>query len=291
MMDFSKVKRYSIKQRKSKVSINDLAKLTAPKKLPDGVSKSDFNEVVNRIRKAKMDGKRIVWGIGAHVIKCCLSPYIIALMKNGFVSCLATNGAAAIHDSELALFGKTSEYVEESIKDGSFGFCEETGKFINNAVNKNPEIGYGKSIGQMLIDSKAKYIDYSIFANAVRLDIPITVHVAIGTDITHMHPECDGAKIGEASYNDFKTFCGMITKLEGGVYLNVGSAVILPEVFLKAVSVARNLGTLNKFTTVNMDFKRMYRSEENVVKRHGSGFSLIGSHEVLIPLLANALVK
>lgn len=294
MVDLSKVKRYSIRDRKSKVSIKDLAKPKYERmSFPDTISEKDFKTVVEKIKQAKGNGRQIIWGIGAHVIKCGLSPYIIELMKNGFVSCIATNGAAAIHDAELALFGETSEYVEDSIKDGSFGFCKETGVFINEAVNKNPENGYGKAIGQAIIDENARYVEHSIFANAVKLGIPVTVHVAIGTDITHMHPEFNGSATGRASYKDFLTFCDIVSRLEDGVYLNVGSAVILPEVFLKAVSVARNIGFIKKpkaFTTVNMDFKQMYRAEQNVVKRHGNGFSFIENHEITIPLLANALL-
>jgi len=286
MIDFSKVKRYSITDRKSKFSVNDLKEKSIDK-LPDTISEKDFNEVINAIKKAKQGDKQIIWGIGAHVIKCGLSPYIINLMKKGFVSCIATNGATAIHDAELALFGKTSEYVEEAIVDGSFGFCEETGKFINETINKT-DFGYGRAIGLALSD--AKYAEHSIFANAVKLGIPITVHVAIGTDITHMHPECDGSAIGRASYEDFKTFCDCVSKLENGVYLNVGSAVILPEVFLKAVSVSRNLGSLDNFTTAVLDFKKLYRPEQNVVKRYKNGHYLLGDHETLLPLMASKLL-
>ncbi|MEM7819773.1 MAG: hypothetical protein QXD48_03010 [Candidatus Aenigmatarchaeota archaeon] len=292
MIDFNKIRRYSIHERKSKISIVDLVNLGKQVHFPDTISKKDFDIVIKKIKNAKNEKRQIIWGIGAHVIKCGLSLYIIELMKNGFITCIATNGAAAIHDSEIALFGKTSEYVEEAIKDGSFGFCEETGKFINNAIVNGVKkgYGYGKSIGKAIIDSNAKYINYSIFANAVKYKIPITVHVAIGTDITHMHPECDGAAIGKTSYDDFKTFCEVVTKLDGGVYLNVGSAVILPEVFLKSVSVARNLKRLKNFTTVNIDFKKLYRPEQNVVKRH-DGYSFIEKYEIMIPLITNALLK
>jgi hypothetical protein len=294
MIDMRKVKRYSIKERKSFVTIKDFGerKINA---IPKTISESDFKEVVKAIKLAKQNKKQIIWGIGAHVIKCGLSKYIIELMKNGFITCIATNGAAAIHDSEIALFGKTSEDVASSLKDGSFGFCEETGRFVNESVNSGIKkgYGYGTSIGHALIDKKAKYIEYSIFANAMKFKIPITVHVAIGTDITHMHPECDGAAIGKASYNDFLTFTEAVAKLEGGVYLNIGSAVILPEVFLKAVSLARNLGNkLDNFTAVSLDFLKQYRVEQNVVKRPGSrGYSISGHHETTIPMLANVLLK
>jgi hypothetical protein len=302
MIDRSKVRRYSASKRKSIVSICDSGDV--PKgdsfrgflnSMPNILAAKDFREVIGAIKLAKKKKSPIIWGFGAHVIKCGLGKYLVELMKNGFVSCLATNGASAVHDSEIALFGKTSEDVSTAIKDGSFGFCEETGRFVNNAIKNGAKkgYGYGKSIGQAIIDNKAKNMEYSIFANAVKMDIPITVHIAIGTDITHMHPECDGAAIGESSYKDFMTFCDIISKLQDGVYINVGSAVILPEVFLKALSLSRNLGhKVNDFTTVNMDFVRHYRAEENVLRRPGGkGYNLIGHHEIMIPLLANTLLK
>lgn len=286
-VDFGQVKRYPISERKSLVSLKDFKKVSVTNKSLD----NDFKKAVKSLRMAKGHNKTIIIGFGAHLIKCGLSGYIIDLMKNGYVSHIATNGAGAIHDFEIACFGKTSENVSSGIKNGSFGFCKETGSIINNVVNAGAKnhIGFGESLGKFLLNSK--YKDYSILANAAELKIPISVHVSIGTDIIHMHPEFDGSLTGKATHIDFKKFCESVSTLEDGVYINIGSAVMLPEIFLKAVSVSRNLGfKLRKFTTIAFDFIDQYRVRENVVKRPGgTGYYILGNHKETIPLLASAL--
>jgi hypothetical protein len=236
--------------------------------------------------------------MGAHVIKCGLSPIIIDLMERGIVSAVALNGAGIIHDFELAYTGQTSEDVAEAIATGEFGMGRETGQFLNEAINQGAKegLGIGEAVGKSLAASAPQYLRYSIVAAGYRLGIPVTVHVAIGTDIIHTHPSANGAALGAGTHQDFKRFIGIIAQLEGGVYFNIGSAVILPEVFLKAVSAARNLGyTLKDFTTVNMDFIRHYRPTQNVVTRPpadgGEGYTLIGHHELLLPLLAAAVIE
>jgi deoxyhypusine synthase len=288
-LNLKSVKRYSIKDRKSLVSIRDFE----DRKIPSKKLSNDFQNVVKSLKSAKKNKKPIIFGFGAHLIKCGLSKYVISLMKNGYISHIATNGAGVIHDFEIGMFGKTSEDVESGIKNGSFGFCKETGSMINNIVNDGAkkDIGFGESVGKFLIS--AKYNDYSILAAAYEMGIPVSVHVSIGTDIIHMHPEFDGSLTGKAAHIDFKKFCEFVSKLDGGVYLNVGSAVMLPEVFLKAVSISRNLGyPLKNFTTAAFDFIDHYRVRENVVRRPGgSGYYILGNHNETIPLLANALLK
>jgi hypothetical protein len=216
------------------------------------------------------------------------------MMRNGFITCLCTQGAGLIHDLEIAMWGKTSEEVEKSISDGSFGMIKETPKIFKKIIDDSQEndLGLGESSGKYLLDYSAPYIKYSIFANAYQLKIPATVHLAIGTDILNQHPEFDGAKAGEASFRDFKIFCYQVSRINnGGVVLNFGSAVVLPEVFLKALSVARNIKKrVENFTTANFDMIQHYRPNMNLVKRptqtRGLGFSFTGHHELLLPLLA-----
>jgi len=300
-LNLSRVKTISIANRKSKVRLNDFASVHKTDSfsdfidsLPNILAGRDFKEVVDAILKAKRKEKPIVWALGAHVIKCGLNPIIINLMKKGFVSCVALNGGGCIHDVEIALNGKTSEYVENSLKYGSFGMAHETAEFINNALRKN--LGFGEAVGKKLLKVMAPYNSYSILASAAELEIPVTVHVAIGTDIIHMHPNMDGSLTGKVSYTDFKIFSSVVSNLEGGVFLNIGSAVILPEIFLKAVNVVRNLGhEVRNFTTVNFDFQLQYRAMENVVKRptanSGKGYYIVGHHEIMIPLLAGILLE
>jgi hypothetical protein len=232
------------------------------------------------------------------VIKTGLGPVIVDLMERGFVSAIATNGAAIIHDFEIALAGATSEDVDESLGPGRFGMAEETGHLLNAAINDGVAagLGIGQSVSRFLGARQPPFARSSILAAAARLDIPVTVHVAIGTDIIHMHPAASGAALGEGSLRDFRYFVSNVARLERGVYLNCGSAVVLPEVFLKAVALARNRGiALAALTTVNMDFMRLYRAQTNVVSRPtagtGRGYSLIGHHEIMIPLLAAAVVS
>jgi hypothetical protein len=264
--------------------------------LPGIQAAADMKAVAGAIRAARARDAAILWGFGAHVIKTGLGPLVVDLMERGFVSALATNGAGVIHDFEIALSGATSEDVDESLGPGRFGMSEETGRGLNAVINQGVAagLGLGQAVAGHLHQTRPPHADKSVLAAAGRLGIPVTVHVAIGTDIIHMHPSASGAAIGEGSLRDFRYFTSSVAALEHGVYLNCGSAVILPEVFLKAVALARNRGaSLEGLTTVNMDFLRHYRPETNVVSRPvagtGRGYSLIGPHEILIPLLAAAL--
>ena len=304
--DLSGVKTYPLRSRQSKVS---LAQFATPYKkgtgvqglvtsLPGLLAAQDFKAVVTALITARNAGRAIVWGLGAHVLKTGLSPILVDLMERGFVSAIATNGAGIIHDFEIALSGGTSEDVEATLGPGTFGMAEETGTQLNRAINAGVAagLGFGQSVGQYLDSAKPPFAQISVAAAAWRLQIPVTVHVAIGTDIIHMHPQASGAAIGEASLRDFKYFVTTVSKLELGVYLNCGSAVVLPEVFLKAVAIARNEGrSLEGMTTVNLDFLRHYRPLTNVVTRptmgSGKGYALTGHHELLIPLLAAALIE
>jgi hypothetical protein len=303
--DLSGVRTYPLGSRSSKANAADFAtpfRGAALKpfldSLPDILAAGDFKAVVSAIRSAR-DGERgIVWGLGAHVIKTGLGPVIVDLMERGFVSALATNGAGIIHDFELALAGATSEDVDEALGPGRFGMAEETGRLLNAAINEGVArgLGVGQAVGQRLREMKPRHEPISILAAAARLEIPLTVHVAIGTDIIHMHPDASGAALGEGSLRDFRYFVSNVARLAGGVFLNCGSAVVLPEVFLKAVALARNRGiSLDGLTTVNLDFTRLYRPQTNVVSRPvagiGKGYSLVGHHEIMIPLLAAALAE
>ncbi|ODS32571.1 MAG: hypothetical protein SCARUB_02322 [Candidatus Scalindua rubra] len=224
--------------------------------------------------------------IGAHVIKCGLSPIIIDLMKRGIITAVAMNGSGAIHDYEISLIGKTSEDVSHSLKDGSFGMARETAEAIQAAASVFA-YGLGRAVGDKIIKDKNKYKQHSILATGIKLNIPTTVHAAIGTDVIYMHPEISGGEMGESSHFDFKLLCSVVAELEGGVWFNVGSAVIMPEVFLKALTVARNLGRkVKNFTTVNMDMIQHYRPLTNVVTRPTThGYSVTGHHEIMLPLL------
>lgn len=304
--NLSGVKTYPLRSRQSKVTLGQFA---TPYKagsgvgglvgsLPDLLAARDFKQVVRAIAAAKAEGRAIVWGLGAHVLKTGLSPVIVDLMERGFVSAIATNGAGIIHDFEIALSGQTSEDVDATLGPGTFGMAEETGTQLNHAINEGVAtgLGLGQSIGRHLAAAQPPFAQISIAASAWRLQIPLTVHVAVGTDIIHMHPQASGASIGEASLRDFKYFASIVARLAGGVFLNCGSAVVLPEVFLKAVAVARNDGrSLDGLTTVNIDFLRHYRPLTNVVSRptagSGTGYSLTSHHELLIPLLAAALIE
>ena len=240
-----------------------------------------------------------MWGIGAHVIKTGVSPVLIDLMERGYVSALAMNGAGVIHDFEIALSGATSEDVDEALGPGRFGMAEETGRLLNEIVGSASTrgLGFGQAVAAYLAELKPTYAERSLLVAAHRLCVPVTVHVALGTDIIHMHPDASGAAIGDASLRDFRYFVSCVAKLTGGVYLNCGSAVVLPEVFLKAVALARNQGvSLDGLTTVNIDFVRLYRPQTNVVSRPvagtgGIGINLVGHHEILIPLIAAAVIE
>lgn len=301
---------YPLGSRKSKVSVRDFAKPPNAKtsltkfldSLPNILAAEDLRHLLAAIHTARRQRRAILWGIGGHVIKVGLGPVLIDLMKRGFVSGIAMNGAALIHDFEIALAGNTSEDVEAGIGEGRFGMAAETGQYINEfaKLSHRVRIGYGEAAGQFLSSGiiEVKHADSSVLVAAYKHRIPVTIHLAIGTDIPHMHRAADGAALGAATHHDFRLFCALVKRMHpGGVYLNWGSAVILPEVFLKAVSVARNLGTkLAPITTANFDFLTHYRPQQNVVKRptasRGShGYALTGHHEILLPLLAAALVE
>jgi len=302
--DLSGVTTYPLKSRKSKARAEDFGTAPPPQatiadfvaSLPNILAAADFKAVVRAVADARRSDGGVVWGLGAHVIKTGLGPVLIDLMERGFVSAIAANGAAIIHDFEIALVGATSEDVDETLGPGRFGMADETGRLLNAAINDGvgAGLGLGQSVVRMLAERSPQYERSSVLAAAGRLGIPVTVHVAIGTDIIHMHPSASGAAIGEGSLRDFRYFVSNVARLERGVYLNCGSAVVLPEVFLKAVALARNRGIpLANLTTVNLDFVRHYRAQTNVVTRptagSGRGYTLIGHHEIMIPLLAAAL--
>ena len=309
------VRTYPIAARKSKVSVSDFARPVgrnpSVRKFLDGLpsilAAQDLREVLSAVHRAKSRKRAMLWGIGGHVIKVGLGPLLIALMRGGFVSGIAMNGAALIHDFEIALAGQTSEDVEASLGEGRFGMAEETGCGINEIAKlaQRIHLGYGEAAGQYLHSGilQARHLDTSVLAAAYQLRIPVTVHLAVGTDIPHMHPSADGGALGAASFLDFRLFCALVQKMDqGGVFLNWGSAVILPEVFLKAVSVARNLGTrLHTITTANFDFIQHYRPLQNVVRRPtispgkkgaqiSRGFAITGHHELLMPMVAAGLI-
>jgi Deoxyhypusine synthase len=304
--DLSGVRTYPLRSRKSKAHVGDFARpyergsgvagLIAS--LPAALAASDMKAVASAIAKARQHDRAVIWGFGAHVLKTGLGPVLIDLMERGFVSALATNGAGIIHDFEVALAGSTSEEVDEALGPGQFGMAEETATLLNKAIVEGVRegLGLGQSVARFIGERHPQYERYSVAAAAWRLGIPLTVHVAVGTDIIHMHPAASGAAIGEASLRDFRYFTTAVSRLAQGVYLNCGSAVILPEVFLKAVALSRNQGhDLDGLTTVNIDFLRQYRPLTNVVTRPtagvGRGYALTGHHEILIPLLAAALVE
>lgn len=259
---------------------------------------SNLRQLVIALQQAVARKNSIIWGIGPHVIKYGLSLLISDLMDQGFISAIALNGAGAIHDTEMALIGETSEEMGGRIGRGEFGMARETGEFLNGAaaLARQEEMGFGEALGQRLCAQNAPYLDYSIIAQAYRRDIPVTIHVAIGTDIIHMHPSMNGADTGYASLQDFYTLARVVSRLnDGGIYLNIGSSVVLPEVFLKSLTMANNLyGEVKNFLTVNIDHLSEYRPLMNVVRRptieSSQGFELIGRIELLIPILA-ALLK
>jgi len=305
-IDLSEVKTYPLSKRKSKVSTAEFAKTWQKganfkdflDRLPDILAGSDLKTVISSTVKAFRKNKTIVFAMGAHVTKVGLNPIIIDLMERGIITAVAMNGAGIIHDLELAMAGQTSEDVSASIGNGTFGMAHETGAFLCDALRYAGKTsgGLGESIGAAMMEKKLPHLEHSILATGHRLGIPVTVHVAIGTDIIHMHPGFDAKAAGETTHRDFRTFASVVSTLEKGVYFNVGSAVILPEVFLKAVTLVRNLGhQLNDFTTVNMDFIRQYRPMTNVVNRPtadgGQGFHLTGHHEIMLPLIAAGILE
>jgi hypothetical protein len=304
--DLSAVRTYPLGSRKSKASVEGFARVFAPgggvrglvESLPSFLAAADFKAIVAAIGQARRRERAILWGIGAHVLKTGLSPILIDLMERGYVSALATNGAGIIHDFEIALGGATSEDVDETLGPGTFGMAEETGTLLNTAITDGVSrgLGIGQAVAAFLAERNPPFAQYSVVAAAARLQIPVTVHVAIGTDIIHMHAKASGAALGEGSLRDFRYFTSAVSRLDHGVYINCGSAVVLPEVFLKAVALARNQGhALAGLTTVNIDFLRHYRPITNVVTRptmgSGKGYALTGHHELILPLLAAALIE
>ncbi len=304
--DLSGVRTYPLASRQSKARLEDFARPYEKgsglggwiDRLPNILAAADFKAIVARLQRAKREDGGIIWGFGAHVIKTGLSPVLVDLMRRGYVSALATNGAGLIHDFEIALSGATSEDVDEALGPGRFGMAEETGRLLNEAIatGVGRGLGIGQAVGEWMRGAAPPHRADSVTAVAAELGIPLTVHVAIGTDVVHMHPAASGAALGEGSLRDFRYFVSNVARLERGVYLNCGSAVVLPEVFLKAVALARNQGCpLTDLTTVNLDFVRLYRPQTNVVSRPtkgiGTGYSLTGHHELLIPLLAAALIE
>ena len=305
-IDLSKIRTIPLDTRSCKVSVKDFASLARKgasfknfyDSLPNILAAQDFKAVVDSLVAAHKRKKMVILMMGAHVIKCGLSPIIIDLMKRGIVKHVALNGAGIIHDTEVAMIGRTSEDVSAGIVNGSFGMAGETAVFINGAINDGfrSGIGIGEAVGLRIRETKFPYKNLSILAMGQKLGVPVTVHVAIGTDIIHQHPSANGMAIGEGSLLDFKTFIYSVSKIEKGTVINIGSAVILPEVFLKAVTVARNLGhKIYKFTTANFDMISQYRPHQNVVSRPtssgGRGYNIVGHHELMIPLLYRSIIE
>lgn len=306
-LDFSGISTYPLAERNNKVSVaNDfalpvncgmtVAGLLAA--LPRQLGSQALIGVIDAVVAAREKGKPVVMAMGGHVIKCGLQPVLKTLIEADVVTAVALNGAGSIHDFEIALIGATSEDVGAVLHAGTFGMAEETGRDINAALKSGVAqgMGYGESIGRMIVDRKLPFLEQSLQASCVTKGIPLTVHVAVGTDITHQHPSADGAVLGAASYTDFRIFTSVVSQLgDGGVYLNIGSAVLLPEVFLKALSIAQNLGHhVDHFTTANFDMQQHYRPLINVVKRPTSGesrgYTVTGHHEIMIPLLAAGIL-
>jgi hypothetical protein len=304
-IDLGKIKTSTIKNRKSKVRLDQLAAPHATsgsftefwKSLPASLAVNDLRTLVDRIASARQNNKPVMLMMGAHVIKVGLNPILVDLMHCGVIQGIAFNGACAIHDTELAYFGTTSEDVAEALKDGSFGMAGETASLLNEAARRGSkeELGFGEALGKRIVEDRPPHAGLSILGEAFRLNIPVTVHVAVGTDIVHQHPSADGASIGDVSHRDFKIWSNQVSRIgDGGVVLLFGSSVILPEVFLKALTVARNInGKIENFTTANFDMIRHYRPRVNVVERptesKGSGYDFVGHHEIMIPLLAAAI--
>ena len=298
-MDLKGVKRIPFAERETKVdvgmfgrpSLDDDSFLQFFHGLPDILVSKDLKHLARQTAGIIKDGGKVFVMMGAHLIKTGVSPLFTDLMRRGAISCLVMNGAGAIHDFEVALFGRTSEDVAANLETGLFGYVEETGIHINKAITEGAAqgLGYGESVAKKIIEMGPKHPEHSLLVTAYENDIPVTVHTAIGTETIHQHPETDGAAIGETCFRDFKILCNELTGLEGGIVLLYGSAVILPEVFLKALTVVRNLGNpVRQFTTVNFDMIRHYRPQENVVSRPtrtgGEGYNIIGHHEIMIPL-------
>ncbi|MFP3868328.1 MAG: hypothetical protein ACLFUU_09220 [Desulfobacteraceae bacterium] len=300
------VQTYSLKARPSKVSHQDFGQPWTQgqsfknfiEKLPHILAAAELQELAATWVQARRQGHLVLLGFGAHVLKVGLSPVIIDLMRRGLLGGLALNGAGIIHDAEIAMVGRTSEDVGQELGSGRFGMAEETATFLNAAINWGGAqgLGLGETVGRRLLEAGWPFNHLSVLARAAELEVPVTVHVALGTDIIHMHPSVDGAAVGAASHRDFRLFAALVSRLAGGLYINLGSAVVLPEVFLKALSLARNLGhRVEPLTTANLDFIQHYRPLTNVVRRptqpQGKGYALTGHHEIMFPLLAALVVE
>jgi len=306
-LSLEKVSTYPLASRPSKVSLTDFARPIEGNStlqdflagLPNILAVQSLRELAARMRRARELRKPIIWGIGGHVIKTGLAPVIIDLMKRGFVTAIASNGSVLVHDAEVAMVGSTSEDVDATLGEGVFGGADETGKLLNRAAEEGAKegLGLGEATGRALLELKPKHVDYSLLCAAYKTKVPFTAHVTIGGDIGHFHPQANGAALGATTHTDFRLLAELVRRMDGGgVYLNIGSAVTLPEVFLKAVTLVRNLGNqLTDITTANFDFIQSYRPLTNVVRRPtangaGRGYSITGHHELTIPLLAAELV-
>jgi hypothetical protein len=306
-IDLEKVQTYSIKSRNNKVNVRDhfAQPLEAGRSvasfldsLPRLLGADSLRNVVDAVVLARKNKRPVVLAMGGHVIKCGLQPVLKSLIDADIITAVAMNGSAAIHDFEVSLVGATSEEVGDVLHSGDFGFADETGTGMNRAIKAgmDKDIGFAQAIGEWILSHEHPFKDYSLIATCVEKGLPVTAHVAMGTDIIHQHPEMDGAVTGEMSYRDFRLITSVVADLgDGGVWLNVGSAVIMPEVFLKALSIAQNLGYhVDNFTTANFDMNQHYRPMQNVIKRptsgSGKGYSIVGHHEINIPLLAAAIL-
>jgi hypothetical protein len=305
-LDFSKIKTYALSERPNKVAVGDFAGVPRKgesfagflKKLPRFLAASDFQKIVTAIADAVRSQRPVILMMGAHPIKCGLNPVIVDMMRRGVISAVAFNGAGAIHDFETAYQGETSEDVQAGLDDGTFGMVDETSRLMNAALQAGGAkgLGAGAALGEAIAEGRFERRELSILHTGIEKQIPVTVHIAIGTDIIHQHPTASGAVLGEATYRDFQRFASVVAQLEGGVVLNIGSAVIMPEVFLKALTIARNLGhEVRQFTSANFDMIRHYRPSENVVRRPthlgGQGFYIVGHHELMLPLLFAAVAE
>ncbi|MCA1604975.1 MAG: hypothetical protein LC775_05770 [Acidobacteria bacterium] len=306
-LNLESVSTYPLASRPSKVSLNDFARPIEESSsiedflasLPNILGVQSLHSVAAQMRRANQLDKPIIWGLGGHVIKVGLAPVIIDLMRRGFVTAIAANGAVLVHDAEIAMVGSTSEDVDATLGEGAFGAAEETGQLLNSAAREGMRdgIGLGEALGRALVALKPRHRDYSLLCAAYHSRIPFTAHITIGGDIAHFHPSADGAALGATSHTDFRLLGELVRRMNGGgIYLNVGSAVVLPELFLKAVTLVRNLGHgLTDITTANFDFIQSYRPLTNVVRRPtaggaGRGYSITGHHELSIPLLAAELI-
>lgn len=306
-LELTNVKTYPLASRTSKVKLDDFARplgdeaslLEFLEGLPNVLAVQTLRKIVERMKRARESEKPIIWGIGGHVIKTGLAPLIIDLMRRGFVSAIAANGSVLVHDAEIAMNGSTSEDVDATLAEGVFGGADETGRLLNQAAQDGAadQIGLGEAVGRSLTKMKPRHQEYSLLCAAYESRVPFTIHLTIGGDIAHFHPTADGASLGATTHTDFRLLAELVRRMDGGgVYLNIGSAVVLPEVFLKCVTLVRNLGhPFSNITTANFDFIQSYRPLTNVVRRPtekgaGEGFSITGHHELTIPLLAAMLI-